>query len=829
MLGRCLLVMCAVRAAVSASSLADCQAVANTFWNTCDTSMGPVADILAHAGEDVTCQAVGDCTIGTSLAMNKCRWTRKLCVTCATDAGTGAVRIRVQTNGLPASCYKSARPLVEFEYDFEVDFNPPTALLHEPTTQDEVNDLLCDIQRHSQSNVPSSSRLVVTGAADLTVVSGVAVDGVAFLNPISADGVDPFYPVVYGTVMDPALVEQKVDECLGHPQGAGRYHYHTASPCLATRVTGSADRCDPCTDPELLAVNSFPTTLTTIGLAKDGHTIYGPYLADGTKADVAGLDVCNGAVGLDGDCGSYAYYATTKFPYLTGCFGQGNRPGFTAQCTGRPPAAYTAPSTSCTAAPTPSTTGLPNIFVFMPDDLTFPTRYPEVPHGYSGAQPPLPNLDRIRNEGAVFERAYTSGPKCAPSRYSLLTGRYPSKGRFARSRAQQVNAANAAWDGRVTVDVPETKIDLDTVDRTENVATRLKARGYATIFSGKYHLMPTATEAGYLTDYASLVSDIEKTGFETVASAYVSNMGAGGATDGTNTWSHNPEWLVETSLTAVEAAVTATPPRPFYLYLAPTGPHTPKTQAALAFDMKATPSGPLGADPVTTMRLRTTLWADAVATPGNTEKLAGAMWVDDALGAVLDKLEGWGVLDNTLCLFLTDHGTAAKATLKEGGTRLLQAVRYPAKFTAGTTISSAVVNTDIAATLFDLAGVTPEYEIDGVSWLDEGVGAALTTRPLVMEMFEARAVIAHGYKYVHTPGATPTEELYNLWTDGDESSDLSGSAPHDFIMVRMRRYLECHDKATSGLTIDACTPESIHNAHFHTGTPTLTQSQSQTQ
>ena len=54
--------------------------------------------------------------------------------------------------------------------------------------------------------------------------------------------------------------------------------------------------------------------------------MYGPYLSNGEEAGQAGLDVCNGAVGL-ADCDdSYAYFATKTFPYLAGCFGSGNRP-----------------------------------------------------------------------------------------------------------------------------------------------------------------------------------------------------------------------------------------------------------------------------------------------------------------------------------------------------------------------------------------------------------------------------------------------------------------------------------------------------------------------
>ena len=50
-------------------------------------------------------------------------------------------------------------------------------------------------------------------------------------NGISAEKVDPFYPVVYGTNTN--VVPEKLDRCMAHPQAQGDYHYHSAGPCIA--------------------------------------------------------------------------------------------------------------------------------------------------------------------------------------------------------------------------------------------------------------------------------------------------------------------------------------------------------------------------------------------------------------------------------------------------------------------------------------------------------------------------------------------------------------------------------------------------------------------
>ena len=52
-------------------------------------------------------------------------------------------------------------------------------------------------------------------------------------------------------------------------------------------------------------------------------------------------------------------------------------------------------------------------------------------HGFAlGCMDPFfstPNLDRLADEGVLFEKAFCSTPQCSPSRSTLMTGLYPSK------------------------------------------------------------------------------------------------------------------------------------------------------------------------------------------------------------------------------------------------------------------------------------------------------------------------------------------------------------------------------------------------------------------
>jgi hypothetical protein len=93
------------------------------------------------------------------------------------------------------------------------------------------------------------------------------------------------------------------DNCDGHPQQQGVYHYHSLSDCSADTSTGHS---------------------ALMGYAFDGFGIYGYYDEDGTEIINADLDECHGHVGViewDGQMVEmYHYHATREFPYTVGCF-----------------------------------------------------------------------------------------------------------------------------------------------------------------------------------------------------------------------------------------------------------------------------------------------------------------------------------------------------------------------------------------------------------------------------------------------------------------------------------------------------------------------------
>ena len=317
----------------ASNSLSDCQAVAARFLNTINYT---AVNITATTGINVTCSASGVICPGTTIN-GVCVWQRKLSVLCRN--ASGVIKIRVQTNGLPPRC--ASVPMGSFSElnaDFEVNFNPDVSL-NSPnqnlTTQAALSQLVCTLT--NQANVPSASGYVNYGSTGLSTTAGVSVDGVLIFNVDSANNIDPFYPPAGGSA-------EMVDSCLAHCQNTGIYHYHIASGCAVNPPTGNITACArnyACSSSIAnYSLTSFASyqTLTVIGLARDGHAIYGPYLSASTRV-TAGFDVCNGM--FYDTIGNYAYFATSTYPYLTGCFGPGNYPSFGPNCTMNGVSSYT--------------------------------------------------------------------------------------------------------------------------------------------------------------------------------------------------------------------------------------------------------------------------------------------------------------------------------------------------------------------------------------------------------------------------------------------------------------------------------------------------------
>ena len=287
---------------------------------------------------------------------------------------------------------------------------------------------------------------------------------------------------------------------------------------------------------------------------------------------------------------------------------------------------------------------------------------------------PTPNIDAFRDEAIIFPRSYCGGPKCSPSRYSVLTGRMPSRSEWAAT--QTVSVGHGA-DG-TDVEVVHTKISGD--DSTYNLPRVLQDNGYYTGAVGKWHLMSTndnghnlgcsALESGADTTlYDSCSAIVKESGFDFVDAFFYGNIVEN------DDFSHNPEWIVSRAQAFIDEAVDVED-KPFFLYFASTLVHGGLSglfDALTAGNYRDSPKGILTGDEVpddTTMPSRDEIWANAEAMAEEQlgdgasypikKNFAKYLWIDYQFGAIIDYLMDKSVYRNTLVILQNDHGQEAK-------------------------------------------------------------------------------------------------------------------------------------------------------------------------
>jgi len=406
--------------------------------------------------------------------------------------------------------------------------------------------------------------------------------------------------------------------------------------------------------------------------------------------------------------------------------------------------------------------GRPNIIIMQPDDLVHLDNWsppPNTPNDPDASDPPPSNygngmyhIDSLRLNGVQMMQAYTASPWCGTSRFSTITGRMPS--RAAYSRAADVNIGSS--DPQV-VTIPTTKLaDVGGQNdcSEDNLARVFQNNDYRTGMFGKWHLSDI-TDADYT--YSNAQGIVRGCGFDTVEGLYVENMGF---SDGNATGEDEN----------------------FFMYFNPTVPHSSGNvqDAITVFDCTDTADPNYGTEEpwikgMTEDGCEAYRQSIVDRAAGNVEDL-GKLWVDDAVGALLEALTEAGVLEDTMFIFQEDHGMDSKGALYEGGIRIPQFIHYPAEI-AASTFSGLVSTIDVSATVLDYAGITPHYDMDGKSWREAIADPTLEAywedeRCLFFEDEQDRAVRCGCFKYLDIfdrDGTTRTRGV-----EGDLARRLGG-------------------------------------------------------
>jgi len=254
------------------------------------------------------------------------------------------------------------------------------------------------------------------------------------------------------------------------------------------------------------------------------------------------------------------------------------------------------------------------------------------------------------------------------------------------------------------------------------------------------------------------------------------------------------------------------------------------------------------------------------------EQNLGGIWIDDALGALLQALEDKWIKDDTIIATMVDHGIVTKISLFENGNRVYySSMRYPGLGThaANLVYDGHITNFDLVATLLDLCSIpSTSYDFDGKSFrsdLERVVAERISStdntlypsspvwsgenRCVFAEYKWDSAVRCGCYKYIdistyprgtllssttmargsNSGYSSFNKQIYNVCDDNGESNNLVNSSGdvldsgNAAILSGLLKALECHDARTApgqALSFVDCTLEVAV-----TGTPSPSPSQ----
>ncbi len=427
----------------------------------------------------------------------------------------------------------------------------------------------------------------------------------------------------------------------------------------------------------------------------------------------------------------------------------------------------------------------PNILFLMADQMAGPA-LPCYGHPVVRA----PHLMRLAQTGVVFENAYCNSPLCAPSRFSLMSGQLPSR----------IGAYDNASEFAASV---------------PTLAHYLRALGYHTCLAGKMHFVGPDQLHGF---EERLTTDIYPSDFgwtpdwekPAERASWHHNMLSvvqAGVCEVTNQLDFDEEVAFRAVRKLYDLAREADE-RPFFLLVSFTHPHDPYAVPREYWDRYdpediAPPTvGPLPyeqLDPHSQRVWRMCAMDEYALTAERVRDARHAYYgaisyVDDKIGQILRALDATGRRDDTLVLFISDHGDMLgerglwyKMTFFEWSARVPMIFHAPGSFTPRR-VAQNVSLVDLLPTLVDWAGdghgmdwadhvdghsLGPLLSGEASGWPDTALGEYLgegAAAPVLM--------IRRGrYKYVY--GEPDPDQLYDLEADPHELNNLARLPDHE--------------------------------------------------
>lgn len=417
-----------------------------------------------------------------------------------------------------------------------------------------------------------------------------------------------------------------------------------------------------------------------------------------------------------------------------------------------------------------------------------------------------PALDALAASGANFVHGYAASPVCSPTRASIMSGRYPSRGHmtewFSAGPARSMSYLSADRASALP-------------NQAVTIAEHLRAAGYQTFFAGKWHLgdadrhLPTFQ--GFDVNIAG--SGRGNPGQDGFFAPYQPFIGLD-APEG----EHLPARLTDETISYLEARDTD---RPFLAVLSYYSVHTPLQGRDDLVEKYEARRDALGLTDAQRFGDEEQVWPDRGDVRPVRVRQDHAVYaamveaMDEHIGRLLGAVDRLGLRNDTVVIFVSDNGglstaegsptanlplRGGKGWLYEGGIRVPMIARWPGVLDNGRAIKAPAITNDILPTVLDAAGIAMP-QTDGVSFRDLAVNTG-ADRPLFFHYphygnqggFPGGAMIDWPWKLIqrYEDGRV---HLYDLDADVGESTDLAETMPERVAEMRARfeSWLESQD------------------------------------
>lgn len=403
----------------------------------------------------------------------------------------------------------------------------------------------------------------------------------------------------------------------------------------------------------------------------------------------------------------------------------------------------------------------PNVVLIVADDLGWSDL------SYMGSTYyETPNIDKLSKSGMTFYNGYASSANCAPSRASMLTGKYhPFHGIYSVKNSDRGNKKTR----KIIPIKTKTKLELEYFILPE----MLKSKGYSTGHFGKWHMGPK----GYYPEQMGFDINIggnEHGGPGSYFSPYKYPNMSNGPKD---------EYLTDRIGDEVVKFIEKNKENNFFAYVPFFSVHTP-IQSKSEYEKK---------------------YRNKESNEyHNREDYAGMIQsLDENIGKILEKIDKLNLSKNTLIIFTSDNGgikaisnqyslRAGKGSYYEGGIKVPMIFSWPEKIQAGSTSNERVSNIDFYPTIKKIIGYNKTIDLDGEDLTPIFNSKALKKRelyfhfPIYLEPYNVHLDSGSDPLFRTRPGSVIIKdnwklhhyyednnfELYNLENDISESKNL---------------------------------------------------------